>query len=157
MSGVVPGTTAYYLHRIEGRTVDFAANFVGRPVERSEDLRLLRGLGRYVDDVHRDGLLHAAFLRSNVAHGRIRAIDTTAASVMPGVHAIYTAADVARDAGGQIPRIPLRLGVPELLPFEQPVIAERTVRYVGEPIAVIIAETRALAEDALEAIQVDSE
>jgi carbon-monoxide dehydrogenase large subunit len=137
--------------------IPFEARFVGRPVQRTEDLRLLRGRGQYVDDLHREGMLHAAILRSTVAHGRIRSIDVEAARAMPGVRAVYTAADVAQAAGGAIPKIPLRLGVPELLPFEQPVIAAEKVRYVGEPIAIVVADSRALAEDALEAIRVDIE
>ncbi|MFL5003580.1 MAG: hypothetical protein ACJ8DY_24630, partial [Xanthobacteraceae bacterium] len=68
--------------------------FVGSPVERLEDLRFLRGRGEYVDDLTRDGLLHAAILRSSVAHGRIRSIDTAAALALPGVHAVITAADM---------------------------------------------------------------
>jgi carbon-monoxide dehydrogenase large subunit len=135
----------------------FLAKVVGTPVERNEDLRLLRGKGQYVDDLHADGMLHAAILRSTVAHGRIRSIKLEAARSMPGVHAAYSAADVARESNGAVPKIPLRLGVPALLPFEQPVIAEGKVRYVGEPIAFVVAESRALAEDALEAIEVDIE
>ena len=79
---------------------------IGKPVERFEDLRLLRGRGSYVDDQHAEGMLHAAILRSVVAHGRIRAIDTGAARAMPGVHAVFTADDVAK--GAPVPRIPLR-------------------------------------------------
>src|SRR4029077_8517168 len=78
--------------------------FVGSPVERIEDLRFLRGRGQYVDDLTRDGLLHAVILRSSVAHGRIRSIDTAAARTRPGVHAVITAADI----GDQVPVIPMR-------------------------------------------------
>jgi carbon-monoxide dehydrogenase large subunit len=128
--------------------------FVGSPVERLEDLRFLRGRGEYVDDLTRDGLLHAAILRSSVAHGRIRAIDTAAALALPGVHAAITAADM----GGSVPIIPMRLQpLPEFRPFEQPVIAENKVRYVGEPIAVLVAESAAIAEDALGLIELDIE
>jgi aerobic carbon-monoxide dehydrogenase large subunit len=129
-------------------------SFVGKPVERIEDLRLLRGRGQYVDDLHREGMLHAAILRSPVAHGRIKAIDSVFARKMPGVHAVFTAADV----GSPVPTVPLRLApLPELVPFEQPVIAAQEVRYVGEPIAVVVAETLAQAEDALDAIELDIE
>jgi aerobic carbon-monoxide dehydrogenase large subunit len=128
--------------------------FVGSPVERLEDLRFLRGRGEYVDDLTRDGLLHAALLRSSVAHGRIRAIDAAAALALPGVHAVVTAADM----GASVPIIPMRLQpLPEFRPFEQPVIAEKKVRYVGEPIAVVVADSAALAEDALGLIQLDIE
>ena len=128
--------------------------FVGSPVERLEDLRFLRGRGQYVDDLAREGLLYAAILRSSVAHGRIRSIDTKAARAMPGVHAVITAADM----GGAVPIIPMRLQpLPEFKPFEQPVIADKKVRYVGEPVAVVVADSVALAEDALAAIELDIE
>ncbi|ABD07809.1 Carbon-monoxide dehydrogenase [Rhodopseudomonas palustris HaA2] len=124
---------------------------VGQPIERVEDPKLLRGLGSFVDDVHRDGMLHAAILRSSVAHGVIRRIDVTAARAMPGVHAVYTAEDI-----GAVPRIPVRLFPNEAMePFRQPVIADGKVRFVGEPMAIVIADTPALAEDALELIEAD--
>src|SRR5712691_2219555 len=123
--------------------------FVGSAVERLEDLRFLRGRGEYVDDLTREGLLHAAILRSSVAHGRIRAIDSTAALALPGVQAVITAADMSDG----VPIIPMRLQpLPEFKPYEQPVIADRKVRYVGEPVAVVLAASAALAEDALSLI-----
>lgn len=136
----------------------FVASVVGTPVERIEDLRLLRGQGQYVDDLHPEGLLHAAILRSSVAHGRIRSIDVKAALAMPGVRGVFTAEDVARGSGGSVPTVSLRLApLPELEPFGQPVIAHMKVRCVGEPIAVVVADTAGLAEDALEVIDVDIE
>jgi carbon-monoxide dehydrogenase large subunit len=127
---------------------------VGSPVERLEDLRFLRGQGQFVDDLTRPGLLHAVILRSSVAHGRIRSIDAAAARARPGVHAVITAADM----GPEIPTIPLRLDpLPTLRSFQQPVIAHDKVRYVGEPVAVVLAESAALAEDVLEAIGLDIE
>jgi aerobic carbon-monoxide dehydrogenase large subunit len=129
-------------------------NFIGKPVERIEDLRLLRGRGEYVDDLHRDGMLHAAVLRSPLAHGLIRSINTVEAKKMPGVHAVFTAADI----GSVVPTIPLRLApLPALVPFEQPVIADKEARYVGEPVALVVAESLAQAEDAMEAIELDIE
>ena len=87
-------------------------SFIGKPVERIEDLRLLRGRGEYVDDLHRDGMLHAAILRSPLAHGLIRSINTLEAKKLPGVHAVFIAADV----GAVVPTIPLRLApLPELV------------------------------------------
>ena len=77
--------------------------FVGSPIERIEDFRFLTGRGQYVDDLTLDGVLHAVILRSTVAHGRIRSIDTKAARARPGVHAVITAADI-----GDVPNIPLR-------------------------------------------------
>jgi aerobic carbon-monoxide dehydrogenase large subunit len=128
--------------------------FVGRPIERIEDLRFLRGRGQYVDDLTREGVLHAAILRSQVAHGIIRAIDTAAARALPGVVAVITAADV----GDNIPTIPLRQEpLPALRAYQQPVIAYDKVRYVGEPVAAVVAESAALAEDALEAIRLEIE
>jgi carbon-monoxide dehydrogenase large subunit len=126
---------------------------VGSPIERVEDFRFLTGRGQYVDDLVSDRMLHAVILRSSVAHGRIRAIDAKAARARPGVHAVITAAEI-----GDVPSIPLRQEpLPELKRYEQPVIATDKVRYVGEPLAVVIAESVALAEDALEAIAVDIE
>ena len=128
--------------------------FVGSPVERIEDLRFLRGRGQFVDDLTRDDQLFAAILRSSHAHGRIRSIETGAARARPGVHAVITAADIGND----VPTIPLRLQPMEAIePFKQPAIAHRKVRYVGEPLAVVVADSAALAEDALEAIAVDIE
>src|SRR6185437_2093537 len=100
-----------------------ANSFIGSPVERLEDLRFLRGRGQYVDDVPSPNALHAAILRSSVAHGRIRAIDGAAALALPGVRAVITAADVMRVLGG-VPVITMRQGLlEELKPFQQPVIA----------------------------------
>lgn len=125
---------------------------IGQPLERVEDFRLLRGKGRYIDDLSLPNQLFAVMLRSNVAHGIIRRIDATAALELPGVHAVLTAQDI----GSPVPRIPVRLfPIPEYEPFQQPVIADGKVRYVGEPIAVIIADSVALGEDALELIEVD--
>jgi carbon-monoxide dehydrogenase large subunit len=136
----------------------FVSKVVGTPVERIEDLRLLRGQGQYVDDLHVKGMLHAAILRSSVAHGLIKSIDVTAALGMPGVRGVFTAADIARVCGGSVPTILLRLApLPELEPFGQPVICESKVRYVGEVLAVVVADTPALAEDALEGVDVDIE
>jgi carbon-monoxide dehydrogenase large subunit len=127
---------------------------IGQSVHRTEDLRFLRGTGAFVDDLKRDGMLHAVVLRSSVAHGRIRRVDGSAALAMRGVQAVITATDI----GEIIPVIPLRLAnLPEFKGYLQPVIASDKVRYVGEPIAVVVAETQALAEDALERIDVDIE
>ena len=116
-------------------------------------MRFLRGRGQYVDDVPSKDALHAAILRSPIAHGRIRSIETSAARKRPGVHAVITAADI-----GEMPVITMRQELlPEFKPYQQPVIASDKVRYVGEPLAVVVADTAALAEDALEAIALDIE
>jgi carbon-monoxide dehydrogenase large subunit len=138
--------------------IDASGASIGSPVERIEDLRLLRGRGSYVDDLTRTGMLHAVILRSSVAHGLIRSIDVSAALALPGVHAVITAALITGALKRPIPTIPLRQeALPQLEPFEQPVIADMNVRYVGEPIAVVVADDAALAEDALEAIALDIE
>src|SRR4030088_798275 len=129
-----------------------AAPLIGQPVDRAEDQRFLTGAGTFVDDLKRDGVLHAVVLRSSVAHGRITRIDASAARARKGVRAVITAAEI----GETIPLIPLRLAnLPEFAPYLQPVIARDKVRYVGEPVAVVVADSQALAEDALEAIDVD--
>ncbi|MCC6777731.1 MAG: xanthine dehydrogenase family protein molybdopterin-binding subunit [Hyphomicrobiales bacterium] len=122
---------------------------VGSPIERVEDPRLLRGRGTYVGDLQPDGLLHAAILRSPIAHGRLQRIDATAARALPGVVEVLTAADV----GHPVPLIPIRQhAVPEGEAYRQPVLATDKVRYVGEPLAVVVASDPAVAEDALELI-----
>ena len=131
-----------------------ANRYIGSPVERLEDRRFLRGTGTYVGDLSSSGLLRAVVLRSPVAHGRIRSIDAAGALALPGVHAVITAAQI----GSPVPRIPIRLQpLPVLVPYHQPVIAETKVRYVGEPMAVVLADSAAIAEDAFDAIRVDIE
>jgi carbon-monoxide dehydrogenase large subunit len=127
--------------------------YIGSPVERVEDLRFLRGRGEFVGDLRREGMLHAAILRSPSAHGRLRRIDTTAAYAIPGVRAVITAAEI-----GTVPTIPLRLlPLPGTERFLQPIIAVDRVRYVGEPVAVVLADSAALAEDGVGAIALDIE
>jgi carbon-monoxide dehydrogenase large subunit len=128
-------------------------DLVGQPLLRIEDLRLLRGKGRYVDDIHREGMLHAAILRSSVAHGILRGIDTSEAKTLPGVHIVITSEDL-----GTVPHIPVRLFPNSAMePFRQPVLAYGKVRFVGEPMVLVIADSAAIAEDALELISVDIE
>jgi aerobic carbon-monoxide dehydrogenase large subunit len=125
---------------------------IGSPIERIEDFRFLKGRGQYVDDLALEDMLHAVIVRSPLAHGRIRAIDKGAALACPGVHAVITAGDI----GFPVPTIPLRQeSDPAFRAFEQPVIAHDKVRYVGEPVAVILACSQAAAEDALDAMVLD--
>ncbi len=135
-----------------------ATRYFGKPVRRNEDARLLTGQALFVDDVHRPGMLHAAFLRSDYAHARLRRLDADAARALPGVAAVYTAEDL-----GDLNRPgPLLVAPP---PIEGLVFHTRTqrplatgkVRHAGEALAVVVAESRYLAEDALEAIAVDLE
>ena len=129
-------------------------SYIGRPMERVEDMRMLRGRGTYVADVNRPGQLYAMILRSSVAHGIIRSIDTARAKALSGVRHVLVSADL----GAVVPKIPLRLQpLPQLEPFQQPVLADGKVRYVGEPVAVVLADTPALAEDALDYIDLDIE
>jgi carbon-monoxide dehydrogenase large subunit len=128
--------------------------FIGTEMQRREDLRFLRGRGTYVDDLLPKGLLYAVIVRSSVAHGKLASVDASAALKMPGVHAVIT----AKDMPGTPPIIPMRLQpLPEFKPYEQPVIAHDRVRYVGEPVAVVLADSIAIGEDALESIQIEIE
>jgi carbon-monoxide dehydrogenase large subunit len=123
--------------------------FVGASIERLEDERFLTGRAAFVGDLAFEGLLHAAVLRSSVAHGRVLSVDTTKALALQGVRAVLTAADL-----GHVPIIPIRQhSVPEGERYRQPVIAREKVRYVGEPLAVVVADDPAIAEDALELIE----
>src|SRR5690242_20193765 len=128
--------------------------YIGQDIERTEDFRFLTGRGTFVDDYEPAGLLHAAILRSSIPHGRIAGIDASAALKMPGVHAVITARDIGTN-GAAIPRIPIRLApIAGIEKYLQPVIAVGKVRYVGEPLAVIVADSRAIAEDAAGEIDV---
>jgi carbon-monoxide dehydrogenase large subunit len=129
---------------------------VGQPVSRKEDPVLLRGEGRYTDDLNLPGQLYGVVLRSRMAHGELRSIDANAARAMPGVHMIISAADL--DAAG-IKNMPAAQGknhdgTPTPRPSQRPLATGR-VRYVGEPIAMVVAETIAQAKDAAESIFVD--
>jgi aerobic carbon-monoxide dehydrogenase large subunit len=129
------------------------AKFVGRSVPRLEDRPLLTGQGRFAADISFPGQWTMRVVRSGTAHGKIKTIDARAALALPGVHAVWTAADVAH-----IPPIPFRLtGLKTLEPYRQPVLARDFVRYVGEPIAVVFAENSYLAEDAADLIEVSIE
>src|SRR5580700_11187784 len=143
--------------RLQGCGVDqmTTRNF-GAPITRNEDARLLCGQALFVDDVELPGMLHAAFLRSNVAHARIRSIDVAAARARPGVVAVYTAADL----GAYWAPGPLLVPPPPIagITFNQRTqvpLAKDKVRHVGEPLAVVLADSRYIAEDALADIGVE--
>ncbi len=143
----------------------FQAGGIGQPVLRKEDWRLLRGRGRYTDDVRLDGQAWAAVLRSPHAHARIAGIDAAAARRVPGVLDILTAADLDADGVGTIPSYSAIAGLVDLTLENTdgsprrgtplPVLAADRVRFVGEPVAAAVAETPAAAADALERIAVD--
>jgi carbon-monoxide dehydrogenase large subunit len=126
---------------------------VGASVKRKEDPRLLRGGGRYVADIKLVGLLHAAVLRSPVAHARIASIDLDAVRADPRTRLVLTAADLPAGAGP----MPCIDAMPDTKPFNQPLLATDVVRYVGEPIAFVVAGSRPEAEDLLELIDVEYE
>ena len=131
------------------------ATYTGQSLRRSEDERLLLGNGNYTDDIHLPGTLHAAFLRSDHAHARIVSLDPSAALAIPGVVAVMTGADLG-DIPNALP-VTRRVGMEENLLVPHPVLAMERVRYVGEPIAVVVAEERYLAFDALEHVVVEYE
>ena len=126
------------------------AKWCGQSIERVEDAALLTGRGRYIDDLAvRADTLHAAILRSPHAHAVIKAIDASAALRAPGVAAVLTGAEVVKLSA------PLAMGI--RAPIQCWPIAVERVRYVGEPVAVVVAADRYLAEDALELIEVEYE
>lgn len=128
-----------------------STRYAGRRVPRVEDGRLLTGHGAFVDDITRPGMLHACFVRSPFAHATIDDIDTSAALALPGVHAVFTAADLNPDvveawhavAGKDIPDTP------------RPPLAEGEVKFVGDPVALVVADSRYVAEDAVDLVEVD--
>jgi carbon-monoxide dehydrogenase large subunit len=130
-----------------------ATRYAGTRVPRFEDNRLLTGRGTFVDDVTRPGMLHACFVRSPFARATINSIDTGAALALPGVRAVFTSADLNPDvreawhaiAGKDIPDTP------------RPPLAEGEVKFVGDPVALVVAESRYIAEDAVELVDVDYE
>ena len=130
---------------------------IGQSVTRFEDVRLLKGEGRYLNDVNLPGQAHAVVLRSPHAHARIRAIDVDRALKAPGVLAVLTGADVERDGLGTM-KMTLRRKRPDGTPMFAPPhrgLSQERVRYVGDPIAFVIAETLAQAKDAADLVQVD--
>ena len=122
---------------------------VGARVPRVEDPRLLRGRGHFVDDLQPPGLRHAAFVRSPFAHARVTAIDACAARAMPGVDLVLTAADLEGVVGIMRGAGPEGLHTPAFGP-----LASDRVRFVGDPVAIVVAASRALAEDACELVEV---
>jgi carbon-monoxide dehydrogenase large subunit len=126
---------------------------VGARIRRREDPRFLQGRGRYVDDLRHRGLLHLAFVRSEVAHAAVRSVDVSAARAVPGVVGAYAAADLAR----LVKPIRAVSHGPGYQVADTPVLATDRVRYVGEPLAAVVAESRYEAEDGAEAVVVDSD
>src|SRR6201997_4257948 len=140
-----------------------AKGFIGKSVLRREDRRLLTGKGEFIADLKLPEMLHAAFVRSQVAHGRIKSVDLSRALASPGVVYAIAGPDLAK----LLPPVPdMQLSLPrkwtsrvqhKFLNPQQPLLAYDKVRHVGEAIAVILAENRYLAEDAAELVTVDIE
>jgi aerobic carbon-monoxide dehydrogenase large subunit len=125
---------------------------VGASMPRSEDVRMLTGTGCYIDDFICDGMVHAVVVRSAVGHARINGIDSSAARDLPGVLAVYTWDDIKE----AVKPIPIRLGpLPGFERYLQMPLANNRVRYVGEPVALVIATSRYVAEDAAELVNID--
>src|SRR5580700_213313 len=131
-----------------------AERYTGASIKRSEDPRILTGRGRYVDDIKLPGMLHAAFVRSPMAHGRVLSVDASAARELPGVVAVLTGADLeAMTVQAPDPLLALfSTGGPTA---EFTLLATDKVRLVGDPVAVVIAESRYLAEDGCELVEVE--
>ena len=130
---------------------------IGASSKRREDVRFLTGAGNYTDDINVHGQAHVHFLRSDIAHGRIKSIDTSAAEAMPGVVMVFTGKDF--EGVGGIPcgwEVTDRHGAPMQEPAH-PILAQGKVRHVGDPIAAVVADTLEQARDAAEAIELDIE
>ena len=125
-----------------------ATKWIGQSVERLEDPPLVTGQGRFAGDINFPNQLHMRIVRSNHAHGKIVSIDTRAARALPGVVAVWTAADIS-----DVPPIDFREGpIEKLAPYRQPVLATDKVRYVGDPVAAVFAEDPYVAEDAADLV-----
>ena len=128
---------------------------IGRALRRFEDARFLQGRGRFVEDIDLPGQLHGIVLRSPHGHADIAGIDAAMARALPGVHGVFTAADLAADDIGPLPCIAQVATIgPMIVPPRHALAGER-VRHVGDPVAFIVAETRDLARDAAELIRID--
>ena len=133
--------------------VEETGKYFGRSIKRREDRRLLLGRGRFVADLRVSGQLEMTVVRSTEPHARIRSIDTSRAAALPGVHAVLTSADIA----GKVKKMPAFDTLPDSKPAYQSVLAEGKVRYVGEPVVVIVANDRYIGEDAADLVVIDYE
>src|SRR5664279_4157747 len=130
---------------------------IGQGVPRFEDPKLVQGYGYFIDDVAYPGMAHGVVLRSPHAYARIKSIDTTAAKAAPGVLAVLTSADIKAAGYGDLPGNPglKRRGGLAMHAPRYPILADGFVRWVGDCVAFIVAETSAQAQDALELVEVD--
>jgi aerobic carbon-monoxide dehydrogenase large subunit len=131
-----------------------AERYTGASIKRSEDPRILTGTGRYVDDIKLPGMLHAAFVRSPLAHARVISVDVSAARALPGVVAVLTGADLEEMTVPGPDALSVLIGSAGPVP-EFTLLATDKVRFVGDPVVVVIAESRALAEDGCELVEVE--
>jgi carbon-monoxide dehydrogenase large subunit len=132
-------------------------NGIGAAVRRKEDQRFITGRGQYVDDINRPHQVYASIVRSPIPHGKIKKIDVDAAKATPGVVAVFTGADMAADGVGGLPcgwGVNNKDGSPMVEPAH-PALATDVVRYVGDQVAVVVAESKAIARDAAELIEID--
>src|SRR5262249_50923320 len=127
--------------------------YVGQAMKRKEDPRLVSGTSTYVDDVVLPGMLHMAIARSIHAHARIKRIDTSKAQKVPGVVAVVTGEEVAANCGP----IPCAASIPDMKKSQRQLLAMGKVRFVGEPVAAVVAENRYIARDAVDLIEIDYE
>jgi carbon-monoxide dehydrogenase large subunit len=125
--------------------------FVGKRLKRKEDPRLIQGLAHYVDDIVLPGMVHAVFIRSPHAHARIKNIDTAKAKAMPGVLAVIT----GEDLGATIGNVPCAIVIPDMKSAPRPPLATDRVRFIGEAVAIVVAEDRYIARDAAELVDVE--
>jgi aerobic carbon-monoxide dehydrogenase large subunit len=127
--------------------------YIGKPLKRKEDPRLIQGIGHYVDDLNLAGMHYAAFLRSPYAHAKIRSVDLSKARRAPGVVLALSGADI----DGAIQPVPCAAQIPDMKPAPRPVLARDRVLFVGELVAAVVASDRYAARDALDLIEVDYE
>ncbi len=130
-----------------------ATKYMGKPMKRKEDPRLIQGLAHYVDDIALPNMHHACFVRSPYAHAKVRSVDTSRAKVAPGVVLVLTGQDVA----GAVGPVPCAAVIPDMKQAVRPVLATDRVRFAGEAVAMIVATDRYAARDAADLVEVDYE
>ena len=130
-------------------------SLIGSAVKRREDPALITGKGKYTDNLKLHGMTHACIVRSTYAHAKINSIDTSAAEKAPGVVAVFTGKDIVESGVGGV--VPVGWLLPDLKQVAHPILATEKVRYVGDGVAVVVAEDRYLARDAADLVEVDYE
>src|ERR1700709_1452336 len=127
-------------------------------VLRREDVRFITGTGRYTNDIDIPGQLHASFVRSDHAHGELRSIHSAAAKAMPGVVAVFTGDTLMKPGAGFLHRLPLKgFDLGKTLDTPRPALAQGRVRYVCEPVALVVGQTAAQAADAAALVEAEIE